>query len=599
MQFVRTTNCIDRLAPLRPMARPHQLEQVSFIVLRYMRAPILVLIGVYAFSIAGMVVMPGPLVDGEPVRMSFFHAFYFLTYTATTTGFGEIPYAFSEAQRMWAVVSLYISVIAWLYAIGSIFQLVKNPRFQQAFAEWRFMRQVAAIKDPFMIVCGCGDTGSLLVRGLTDAGIAVVVVEQDEERVKELSMRDYRRPVPGLAADARNPRHLIEAGLNQPNCQAVIALTDDERVNQKISVTTALLNPRAKAISLSTSESYREVLASVSDSIHTIDPFQTYARLLGASLIEPRVHMLNSWMIGVPDAMLTPQFTPPRGTWILCGFGRMGQRLNETLTAQGIPTVIIESELAEADAVRENVVAGRVTAATLSEAGIDTAVGLVVGTNNDHDNLSIILAARALNPDIFIVVRQNKYDNQVLFSAARADLIMQPSLTSARRILLQLTAPLLRTLFANLQDVALEGQETVLENLVNELRTRVGGSHPRLWTVELGPGTATAVLRLVAQGGEVTLEDLLRDPRARDEQLACVPLVLRRGDQHTVRPALSSVLELGDEILFCGRRGAIAMLEATLLNEDTLHYLVEGREGPRGYVMQWFAGRRRRAADAR
>ena len=35
-------------------------------------------------------------------------------YTATTTGFGELPVPFTDAQRMWATVSLYAGVIAWL-----------------------------------------------------------------------------------------------------------------------------------------------------------------------------------------------------------------------------------------------------------------------------------------------------------------------------------------------------------------------------------------------------------------------------------------------------------------------------------------------------
>jgi hypothetical protein len=89
---------------------------------------------------------------------------------------------------------------------------------------------------------------------------------------------------------------------------------------------------------------------------------------------------------------------------------------------------------------------------------------------------------------------------------------------------------------------------------------------------------------------------VLRDPRARDERIACVPLILCAGERNTVLPALSRELEPGDEILFCGRPDAISLLEATLLNEDTLRYLVNGVEEPRGYVMRWFAGRRARAA---
>ncbi|MBS9405038.1 hypothetical protein KG088_15545 [Halomonas sp. TRM85114] len=44
--------------------------------------------------------MPGRVVDGETTYMNLFHAFYFFTYTATTTGFGELPNDYSDEQRL-------------------------------------------------------------------------------------------------------------------------------------------------------------------------------------------------------------------------------------------------------------------------------------------------------------------------------------------------------------------------------------------------------------------------------------------------------------------------------------------------------------------
>ena len=107
------------------MAKGSDLDRVTAIVLREMRPPLVVLVCAYTLGIAGMVLIPG--IDGEP--MSLFHAFYFMTYTATTTGFGELPREFSDPQRMWATLCLYMSVIAWIYAIGKIIQVVQNPHF--------------------------------------------------------------------------------------------------------------------------------------------------------------------------------------------------------------------------------------------------------------------------------------------------------------------------------------------------------------------------------------------------------------------------------------------------------------------------------------
>jgi hypothetical protein len=81
-----------------------------FLVLRRMRAPLIVLILIFAISVIGLTLMPGQDASGQPHRLGFFDAFYFMNYTATTIGYGEIPYPFSTAQRMWVTFSIYLAV---------------------------------------------------------------------------------------------------------------------------------------------------------------------------------------------------------------------------------------------------------------------------------------------------------------------------------------------------------------------------------------------------------------------------------------------------------------------------------------------------------
>ena len=131
------------------MSATVDLNRVTFIVLREMRRPIMTLIGVYSISIFGMVFIPGPVVNGETQYMSIFHAFYFMTYTATTTGFGEIPFEFSNAQRFWTIPCLYASVISWFYAIGSIIRLFQNPFFLRALSEARFSKSVQRLSGNY------------------------------------------------------------------------------------------------------------------------------------------------------------------------------------------------------------------------------------------------------------------------------------------------------------------------------------------------------------------------------------------------------------------------------------------------------------------
>ena len=82
-----------------------------------MRVPIIVLIVIYAIAVIGLTLVPGVDAEGQVAApLSFFHAFYFVSYTATTIGFGEIPTAFSDAQRLWVTICIYLTVIGWLNA---------------------------------------------------------------------------------------------------------------------------------------------------------------------------------------------------------------------------------------------------------------------------------------------------------------------------------------------------------------------------------------------------------------------------------------------------------------------------------------------------
>ena len=87
------------------------MNEILFMVLRRLRAPLITVIAVYAVSVLGLALMPGVDPQGNPWRLGFFHAFYVMSYTSTTIGFGELPYPFSEAQRAWLIVSIYLSVV--------------------------------------------------------------------------------------------------------------------------------------------------------------------------------------------------------------------------------------------------------------------------------------------------------------------------------------------------------------------------------------------------------------------------------------------------------------------------------------------------------
>nr|BFE74852.1 hypothetical protein GCM10020092_081530 [Actinoplanes digitatis] len=165
---------------------------VFFLILRRMRAPLIVLITIFAVSVLGLTLIPGRDAAGQPTRMGFFDAFYFMSYTATTIGYGEIPHPFTDAQRLWVMATIYLTVIGWAYAIGSLLTLMQDRAFRQALGLQRFIRRVSRLREPFLLIVGYGQTGQLLGHSLDAIGSAL----RRARRVRGTRQRARRRLVP-------------------------------------------------------------------------------------------------------------------------------------------------------------------------------------------------------------------------------------------------------------------------------------------------------------------------------------------------------------------------------------------------------------------
>lgn len=556
------------------------MNKVIFLFLRRMRAPLLVLITAYTIAVLGLVLIPGVDDDGQPWRMGFFHAFYFVSYMATTIGFGEIPYAFTDAQRMWTVVSIYLSVIAWLYAIGKILTLLQEPAFKRAVVEQAFARSIRRLREPFYIVCGYGDTGSLLVCALARRAIRAVVIDCDPARIDDLELEDLGVSVPGLCADASVSSELVAAGLLSRYCRGVVALTNDDEVNLKIAITGKLLRRGLPVICRAETRDVQRNMASFGTD-HVINPFDTFGDRLGLALHSPGTHLLHEWLTAVPGTALSEPLYPPHGKWVLCGFGRFGKAVYESLTREGVETVIVEAEPQRTGCADRCVVGRGTEAITLQAAGIEEAVGIVAGTDNDANNLSIVMTARELNANLFMVARQNRQDNEMIFRVARLNLVMHRSEIIAEDILAQLTAPLLPPF---LQLSRLESNDWANE-VVARISAVSGEVVPEVWTLTLTGSETPALLQWLA-AEDVRLGQLLHDPRGREQLLPCIALLLQRGSETWLMPGEDLVLRSGDRLLLCGRSGVAGRLARALQNGEVLRYMLTGEERPGGWIWQ-------------
>ena len=137
------------------------MRNIVFLILRRMRQPLLTLLVVYAISVLGLTLIPGRDGDGNLWHMSIFHAFYFVSYMATTIGFGEIPHTFSDAQRLWVNLSLPFGALmlclfgtfVWGLRKASDEITSSSPDFGPVAPLWRFfVRVVCPISITIILV---------------------------------------------------------------------------------------------------------------------------------------------------------------------------------------------------------------------------------------------------------------------------------------------------------------------------------------------------------------------------------------------------------------------------------------------------------------
>ncbi len=219
------------------------------------------------------------------------------------------------------------------------------------------------------------------------------------------------------------------------------------------------------------------------------------------------------------------------GHYILCGAGRVGRSVARELARRPVPFMFIEQSEAKAQRyVREDwllQIGDATQEATLRQARIEYAAGLVAATTTDASNLYIVLTARGLNPGLKIIARASEEDAEKHLRTAGADAVVSPYLFAGQRI----AQSFLRPHVVSFLDTATTqlGMDLEIEEICVGQNSRFAG---------------------------MTIES----SRVRQER-GVIVLAVKRADGMRFNPAPDDRIEVGDYLIAMGEPAQLRQLE--------------------------------------
>jgi len=221
--------------------------------------------------------------------------------------------------------------------------------------------------------------------------------------------------------------------------------------------------------------------------------------------------------------------------YIICGYGRIGALVADMLREQNVDTVVLETSEEITRRLEErgqHYVLGSATEdEALMAAGIERAAGLVATVSSDSDNVFIVLSAKQIMPNLFVIARATELGTERKLKRAGADKVVSPYFIGARRI----AQTVIRPSVADFVDLTFHGGDMGLQ--MEEL--------------ELGEGAELAGLPL-------------KDTGIRQNFNMIILAVKKADGTMLFNPEAGTIIETGDTLITLGTHDAMRKLGAVL-----------------------------------
>ncbi len=214
-------------------------------------------------------------------KTTFWDGIYLTIITIATVGYGDMVPIY-PAGKVFTIFLVFAGAGLVMYTFGKITEVMVEGGLQKVFERRRMDKKIARLHDHY-IICGYGRIGKVICDILNEAGRPFVVIERDEEELRELENQGYI----ALAGEASEDDVLLGGGIERA-C-GLIAVVSTDADNLYITLTARGLNPSLLILARSSGTAGARTKLIRAGASKVISPYYIGARRMAQLLLRPTV----------------------------------------------------------------------------------------------------------------------------------------------------------------------------------------------------------------------------------------------------------------------------------------------------------------------
>ncbi len=201
--------------------------------------------------------------------------------TLTTVGYGEIV-PMNPAARIFVIGFLFVGFGVVSYSAFQIGQTIFSVGILKLLESRRMEKKISQLRHHY-IVCGMGRMGSTICRHLHERGKPFVVIDSNEEQLRNRCTEGEWLYVVG---DATDDKALRQAGIERARALATVLPTDADNVYVVLSA--RLLSSKLEIIARASGDSAAEKIKRAGAN-RVVSPYSTGAEKIARFMLNPSV----------------------------------------------------------------------------------------------------------------------------------------------------------------------------------------------------------------------------------------------------------------------------------------------------------------------